>query len=46
MRSEKILSAIGGIGEDLIEDAEITSNKKSRQPIWWKIVADWFRFEK
>lgn len=39
MRSEKLLSAIGGIGEDLIEDAEITSNKKSRQPIWWKIVA-------
>ena len=39
MRSEKLLSAIGGIGEDLIEDAEITSNKESRQPIWWKIVA-------
>ena len=39
MRSEKILSAIGGIGEDLIEDAEITSNKNSRQSIWWKIVA-------
>ena len=39
MRSEKILSALGGIGEDLIEDAEITSNKNSRQPIWWKVVA-------
>ncbi len=39
MKSRKILTAMGKISDELIEDADITSNKKSRQPIWWKIVA-------
>ena len=39
MKNEKILTAIGKIGDDLIADAEICPKAKSRTPQWVKWVA-------
>lgn len=39
MRSKKILIAMGKISDDLIEDADIASNKKPQRSVWWKVVA-------
>lgn len=39
MKSKKILIAMGKISDDLIEDADIASNKKPQRSVWSKVVA-------
>lgn len=39
MRNKEILNAMGKIGDDLIEDADIESIKKPQRSIWWKVLA-------
>jgi len=39
VKSKKILTAMGKISDDLIEDADIASNKKPQRSVWWKVVA-------
>ena len=38
MKSKKILNAMGKIGDDLIEDAELSKNKKPYRSMWRKIA--------
>lgn len=39
MRNKEILNAMGKIGDDLIEDADIASMKKPHRSVWWKMLA-------
>lgn len=39
MKNEKIFNAVGKISDELIEDALITTGKKTHAAVWWKWAA-------